>query len=192
MRLKLQCCFVMSASNIPIARYSPSVHHQLNLHPPTVCLRFWDIFLSNMYFWYTTCRFNEQSTIELVYFMSCILMSQCPKRTSRLLHQTYHCKNEGLFLYADIFEDDTMKICLSLLIKRHICQISRWDDTIEPEIERSWRRTGVGKMKLNQVANSLNNFMPYIKSTQGLTEQGRIWHNWGWCKGYSPQGVSLS
>jgi hypothetical protein len=27
-------------------------------------------------------------------------------------------------------------------------------------------------MKLNHVANSLNIFMPYMKSTQGLTERG--------------------
>jgi len=46
-------------------------------------------------------------------------------------------------------------------------------------------------MKLNHVTNSLNIFVPYIKSTHDLTDQGRIWHNWGWCKGYGPQGVRL-
>jgi hypothetical protein len=30
----------------------------------------------------------------------------------------------------------------------------------------------MGKMKLNHVTNSLNNFMPYIKSTQGLKNRG--------------------
>jgi len=38
-----------------------------------------------------------------------------------------------------------MKISLCLLIKRQLCQISSWDDSFEPEIERSWRRAAVGE-----------------------------------------------
>jgi hypothetical protein len=117
-------------------------------------------------------------------------MSQCSKSTSRLLHRSYRCRNEGSFIRGYICVD-RMKICLSLRLKRHICRISTWDHSIEPEIERSWRRTAVGKMKLNHVTNSLNIFMSYIKSTQGFADQGRIWHNWGRSKGYSLQGVKL-